>query len=60
MNVIVVGGGIAGLTMALSLHQAGIRVRVCEAAEDVRPLGVGINCSRPRYASSPNLVWPSS
>ena len=43
MNVIVVGGGIAGLTMALSLHQAGIRVRVCEAAEDVRPLGVGIN-----------------
>jgi 2-polyprenyl-6-methoxyphenol hydroxylase-like FAD-dependent oxidoreductase len=43
MNVIVVGGGIAGLTMALSLHQAGIRVRVCEAAQDVRPLGVGIN-----------------
>jgi 2-polyprenyl-6-methoxyphenol hydroxylase-like FAD-dependent oxidoreductase len=29
--------------MALSLHQAGIRVRVYEAAEEVRPLGVGIN-----------------
>src|SRR6516165_4337932 len=27
MEVIVVGGGIAGLTMALSLHQAGIAVR---------------------------------
>jgi 2-polyprenyl-6-methoxyphenol hydroxylase-like FAD-dependent oxidoreductase len=43
MNVIIVGGGIAGLTMALSLHQAGICARVYEAAEDVRPLGVGIN-----------------
>src|SRR5262245_15603420 len=43
MNVIVIGGGIAGLTMALSLHQAGIRVRVYEAAEEVLPLGVGIN-----------------
>jgi 2-polyprenyl-6-methoxyphenol hydroxylase-like FAD-dependent oxidoreductase len=28
MQVIVVGGGISGLTMALSLHQAGIPVRV--------------------------------
>src|SRR6202158_369012 len=43
MNVIVVGGGIAGLTMALGLHQVGIRARVFEAAEEVRPLGVGIN-----------------
>jgi 5-methylphenazine-1-carboxylate 1-monooxygenase len=43
MNVIIVGGGIAGLAMALSLHQAGIRARVYEAAEEVRPLGVGIN-----------------
>jgi 5-methylphenazine-1-carboxylate 1-monooxygenase len=43
MNVIVVGGGIAGLTMALSLQQVGIRVRVYEAVEEVRPLGVGIN-----------------
>jgi 2-polyprenyl-6-methoxyphenol hydroxylase-like FAD-dependent oxidoreductase len=43
MNVIIVGGGIAGLTMALSLHQAGIRARVYEAAKEVRPLGVGIN-----------------
>ena len=41
--MIIVGGGIAGLTMALSLHQAGIRARVYEATEDVLPLGVGIN-----------------
>jgi 2-polyprenyl-6-methoxyphenol hydroxylase-like FAD-dependent oxidoreductase len=43
MKVIVIGGGISGLTMALSLHQAGIPVRVYEASRDVRPLGVGIN-----------------
>jgi 5-methylphenazine-1-carboxylate 1-monooxygenase len=43
MKVIVIGGGISGLTMALSLHQVGIPVRVYEAARDVTPLGVGIN-----------------
>ena len=41
--MIIVGGGIAGLTMALSLHQAGIRARVYEATEDVLPLHAGIN-----------------
>ena len=43
MKVIVVGGGISGLTMALSLHQIGVPVRVYEAARTVAPLGVGIN-----------------
>src|SRR5438876_8720575 len=43
MEVIVIGGGIAGLTMALSLDQAGIAVRVYEAVRDLVPLGVGIN-----------------
>ena len=43
MKVIVVGGGIAGLSLALSLHQAGIAVRLYEAVQDLRPLGVGIN-----------------
>ena len=41
--MIVVGGGIGGLTMALSLHQARIAVRVYEAVSDLAPLGVGIN-----------------
>src|SRR5262245_60694823 len=43
MEVIVVGGGIGGLTMALSLHQAGVAVRVYETVSDLAPLGVGIN-----------------
>ncbi len=43
MKVLVIGGGIGGLTAALSLHAAGIAVEVAEAVAEMRPLGVGIN-----------------
>jgi 5-methylphenazine-1-carboxylate 1-monooxygenase len=43
MKAIVVGGGIGGLSLALSLHQVGVEARVYEAARDLVPLGVGIN-----------------
>lgn len=43
MEVLIIGGGIGGLTLALSLHQAGIACRVFEAAPEIKPLGVGIN-----------------
>ena len=43
LKVIVVGGGIGGLSLALSLHQAGFEARVYEAARQLSPLGVGIN-----------------
>jgi len=43
MDVIVVGAGIGGLSLALSLHQAGIKVRVYESVSNPAPLGVGIN-----------------
>ncbi|MEO3470655.1 flavin-dependent oxidoreductase [Roseomonas sp. CAU 1739] len=43
MRVLIAGGGVGGLTLALSLHERGIACSVFEAAEQVRPLGVGIN-----------------
>ncbi|MEU0686182.1 FAD-dependent monooxygenase [Streptomyces uncialis] len=43
MKVTVVGGGIAGLTCALSLHAAGFPARVYEGARTVEAVGVGIN-----------------
>ena len=45
MDIVIVGGGIGGLTLALALHAAGRaqRIRVFEAAPEIRPLGVGIN-----------------
>jgi 2-polyprenyl-6-methoxyphenol hydroxylase-like FAD-dependent oxidoreductase len=42
-DVIVVGAGIGGLSLALSLHQAGSPVRVYDAVRELAPLGVGIN-----------------
>lgn len=41
--VIIAGGGIAGLSLALTLHQIGAPVLVLESVRDLRPLGVGIN-----------------
>ena len=41
--VLIIGGGVGGLTLALSLHQAGIPCRVFEAAPEIKPLGVGVN-----------------
>ncbi|MET0589304.1 MAG: FAD-dependent oxidoreductase [Novosphingobium sp.] len=43
MDVAIIGGGIVGLTTALSLARAGIRPVIYEAVTELRPLGVGIN-----------------
>jgi 2-polyprenyl-6-methoxyphenol hydroxylase-like FAD-dependent oxidoreductase len=43
MDIVIVGGGIGGLTLALNLHHAGIGCRVYEQASEIRALGVGIN-----------------
>jgi 2-polyprenyl-6-methoxyphenol hydroxylase-like FAD-dependent oxidoreductase len=43
VDVIIIGGGIGGLTLALALHRLGIACRVYEAAPEIKPIGVGIN-----------------
>ena len=43
MTVLIAGGGIGGLTLALSLHQIGVPCRVFESVSELKPLGVGIN-----------------
>jgi len=43
MRILIAGAGIGGLTLALSLHERGIACLVLEQAEQVRPLGVGVN-----------------
>jgi len=43
MRVLIIGGGIGGLTTALALHAHGIESTICEQAADVQELGVGIN-----------------
>jgi 2-polyprenyl-6-methoxyphenol hydroxylase-like FAD-dependent oxidoreductase len=41
-GIVVVGGGIAGLAFALSLHQRGMACDVYESVPQVKELGVGI------------------
>jgi 5-methylphenazine-1-carboxylate 1-monooxygenase len=43
MRIAIAGGGIAGLTAALSLHAVGYKPIVFEAVAKPAPLGVGIN-----------------
>jgi 2-polyprenyl-6-methoxyphenol hydroxylase-like FAD-dependent oxidoreductase len=43
LNIAIAGGGIGGLTAALSLARAGHRVTVFESVRELKPLGVGIN-----------------
>lgn len=43
MTVLIAGGGIAGLSLALTCHQIGVPFKVFESVPQIRPLGVGIN-----------------
>src|SRR3954447_25794154 len=41
-EIAIIGGGVAGLSLALNLHRHGIPCRVYERAPEVAALGVGI------------------
>ena len=41
--ILISGAGIAGLALGLTLHQLGISFKIYEAANEIKPLGVGIN-----------------
>jgi 2-polyprenyl-6-methoxyphenol hydroxylase-like FAD-dependent oxidoreductase len=46
MDIIIVGAGICGLSLALNLHRRGIACRVYEGAPELTELGVGITLLR--------------
>jgi 5-methylphenazine-1-carboxylate 1-monooxygenase len=43
MTVLIAGGGVGGLTLALMLHARGIKSILFEQASEIREVGVGIN-----------------
>jgi len=43
LPVLIAGGGIGGMSLALTLHQLGVPCVVFEAVPELKPLGVGIN-----------------
>ncbi len=43
MTVLIAGAGVGGLTLALMLHERGIKSVISEQASEVREIGVGIN-----------------
>lgn len=42
MDIDIIGAGIGGLTTAIALEQKGIKTRIFEQAEQIKPVGAGI------------------
>ncbi|MEP5730395.1 MAG: flavin-dependent oxidoreductase [Sulfitobacter sp.] len=47
MTIMIAGGGIAGLTLGLTLHQIGLPFHIFESTQEPKPLGVGLNLQPP-------------
>lgn len=43
MSILIAGGGIAGFSLGLTLHQIGVPFHIYEATPQLKPMGVGIN-----------------
>src|SRR6266851_1369295 len=50
MTVLIAGGGIGGLTLALSLHQIGISAKVFESVSELKPRGIGAGYKWPQFS----------
>lgn len=50
-EVLIAGGGIGGLALALTLHQIGVPCRVFETVEDPAPLASASTCNPMRCAN---------
>src|SRR5881394_2677792 len=42
-DILIIGAGIGGLTLALELHRRGVECRVLESAPEIKAVGEGIN-----------------
>ena len=63
--VLIAGGGIAGLSLALTLYELGVNFIVFEASQEMKPLGVGINIQPNAVRelfdwASPRVIWMRS
>ena len=55
-RILIVGGGIAGLALAMALRRRGLNAELVERETQWKPAGGGIPCSPMRCAYCTNLV----
>ena len=59
MRILIIGGGIGGLTTAIALQQKGIETEVYEAAPELQAVGKGIWVPTNAVIVLQRLVWPT-
>ena len=56
MRIIIIGGGIGGLTTAIALSKIGVDVQVYERAPELREVGAGIALASNALCEIPRAV----